>query len=115
MNLDNHWRKCFDYRFLSGEDIKYDLGGEVVVTIREIKEEELQDSNAKGTDKTVTKTVLYFEKAKKGLVLNKVNAQMIASLHGPILKDWIGKRIKLVSTQVKAWGKTLEAIRVKKA
>lgn len=59
------------------------------------------------------KPVVYFEHADKGLVLNKTNAMAIASLYGPETDAWVGKRITIYPTQVQAFGKMQDAIRVK--
>lgn len=61
------------------------------------------------------KPVLTFEGAKKGLVLNKTNAMTIASLYGPDTDNWIGQRITLYPTNVRAFGKMQPAIRVRDA
>ena len=59
------------------------------------------------------KPVLYFEKASKGLVLNRTNGMTIAGLYGPETSDWIGKRITIFATQIRAFGKLQDTIRVK--
>jgi hypothetical protein len=59
------------------------------------------------------KPVLYFQKATKGLVLNRTNAMIIAGLLGDESDNWIGKRIAIYPTRVKAFGTVQDAIRVK--
>lgn len=59
------------------------------------------------------KPVLYFEKATKGLVLNRTNAMIIASLYGNESDDWAGKRIVIYPTKVRAFGAYQDCIRVK--
>lgn len=56
--------------------------------------------------------VLYFERASKGMVLNRTNAMIIASLYGPETDGWKGKRIRLYATWVKAFNKNNHVIRV---
>lgn len=58
------------------------------------------------------KPVLYFEKAAKGLVMNKTIGMSIAHLHGDETDGWKGKRITLYPTQVSAFGKMNDVIRV---
>ena len=77
---------------------------EPTVVISDVKMETLGDDQ---------KMVIYFEKASKGMVLNKTNATMIASLYGPETEDWIGKAIKLVSAWVDFSGRQVEAVRVR--
>lgn len=59
------------------------------------------------------KPVLYFDKATKGMVVNRTNGMIIAHLYGPETDDWAGKRITLYAAKVKAFGSWHDAIRVK--
>ena len=57
--------------------------------------------------------VVYFAKQKKGLVLNKTNANTIAELTGSEDTDnWGGHRIKLITARVEYQGKRVPAIRI---
>ncbi len=59
------------------------------------------------------KLVLYFDNEDKGLVTNKTNANTIAKVLGSEETDeWIGKSIKLYSTEVQFGDEMVEAIRV---
>ena len=58
--------------------------------------------------------VLYFNEAKKGLILNKVNAFAIAEILGsPNTEGWVGSKIELYPTTVRVAGKTKAAIQVR--
>ena len=59
------------------------------------------------------KLVLFFHKAKKGLMLNKTNATNIATAYGNDTDDWSGKEIVLFEAMVDFQGKTVAAIRVR--
>jgi len=59
------------------------------------------------------KPVLYFKGKDKGLVLNKTNANNIATVYGDDTDDWEGKDIVLFTAMVDFQGKTVEAIRVR--
>ena len=86
-----------------------DLNGKpVTLTIKGLKVEEL----GHGAEKE-NKPVLYFEKATKGLVLNRTNAMIIGALYGDETDDWHGKRITIYATKVRAFGSTQDAIRVR--
>lgn len=62
------------------------------------------------------KPILYLVGKEKGIVLNKTNANNIASLAGTTETDeWPGVRIKLYATHVEFQGETVEAIRIKAA
>lgn len=60
-----------------------------------------------------SKIVLFFQGAKKGLVLNKTNASNIAEAYGDDTDDWAGKEIILFTTWVDYQGKSVEAVRVR--
>lgn len=97
--------KVFPSRFLKAEDLN---GKDFVLVVRTVVMEKL------GSPPNVDeKPVLYFEGAKKGLVLNKTNAMTIASIHGPETDNWKGKKITIYPTQVRAFGKMESAIRVR--
>ena len=59
------------------------------------------------------KPIVYFDKVKKGLVLNKTNATEIAAKHGDQMDGWIGKEIELFSMMVPFQGQNVPAIRVR--
>lgn len=64
---------------------------------------------------TEEKPVIWFDKATKGLILNKTNAMVIAGLYGPETDNWPGKKIQLYTAKVKAFGAVHDAIRVRSA
>ncbi len=78
----------------------------VKVTIDKVVFEEIGQNNDK-------KPVMYFEKVKKGLVLNKTNATAVASVHGGQMDGWSGKEIELFSMMVPFQGQNVAAIRVR--
>ena len=87
-----------------------DLGGkEVTVTIKAITVDEL--TMAGGIKKN--KAVIRFEKAKKKLVLNRTNADIIAKMYGKDTDKWIGKTITMYETTTTFGGKTVDCIRIK--
>ncbi len=65
-----------------------------------------------GNDKE-EKPVVYFEKAQKGLVLNKTNATHIAKSYGDDTGNWTGKNIQVFPTTTVFKGETVDAIRVR--
>ena len=78
------------------------------LTIRTCVLEELGQGNDKET-----KPVLYFEKAQKGLVVNKTNANVIADAYGDDTTEWEGKPVTVFPTQVEFKGKLVDGIRVR--
>ena len=59
------------------------------------------------------KPVMYFVDTKKGLVLNKTNAEQIGGVYGQHLEAWSGKEIELFSQMVPFQGQSVAAIRVR--
>ena len=73
---------------------------------------EIEDVDGKGSHKPV----LYFRKAKKGLVLNVTNSKKIAALVGSQETDeWAGKTITLYQSETEYAGDTVPCIRVRAA
>ena len=102
-----HWKKNFDYRFLSGDELK----GEVTVTIERVTTEEVFNPSTNSKEKALA---VYFIGAKKGIVLNKTNAKAIAKVVGsPYQEDWIGKKIIIFPKQGRFFGEEMKVVRVK--
>lgn len=59
------------------------------------------------------KPILYFQGKDKGLVLNKTNANAIASAYGDDTDDWPGRELVLFPIMTEFQGKTVPAIRVR--
>lgn len=73
---------------------------------------EVEDVDGKGAHKPV----VYFRKAKKGLVLNVTNAKKIAQLVGSQDTDeWSGKAITLYQSETEYAGDTVACVRVRAA
>ena len=60
-----------------------------------------------------TKPIVYFTKAKKGLVLNKTNSKSIAEAYGDEMDNWAGCELILFPILTDYQGKQVEAIRVR--
>ena len=111
-------RLLFPSLYLGAADLR---GEDRTLTIRRVVVEELRLKDG-GADK---KPVIYFEETKaaadkartpdkeKRLVLNKTNAMTIAGIYGYEVDGWQGKKVTLFSTNVTAFGKTTEAIRIR--
>lgn len=93
--------EVFPSKYLKAADLD---GRELTVRISHMKLEEV------GSDKRM---VCYFERAQKGLVLNKTNANMIALAYGQETEDWIGKEITLFEFMTDYKGTPTLSIRVK--
>lgn len=98
----------FPSKYLAASDLR---GREVAVTISRIAHDSMRDPKS---GREIRKPVLYFEKKKKGMVLNKTNAFAIAEiLTEEDTTQWIGREIVLVPTQTMVAGTQVDCIRVR--
>ena len=97
--------EAFPSQYLKCADLN---GTPHTVIIRTCALEELGQGNDKEK-----KPVLYFEKAQKGLVLNKTNANVIAAAYGDDTSNWAGEPIEVYPTLVDFKGKQVDGIRVR--
>lgn len=105
-----HWKKYFDYRFISAEELD---GKEVIMTIAGIDRDEVYSQSNRAKEKKAT---LSFKETDKKIVLNKTNAKKITEVLGtPHVEKWIGQKITLYPTSVQGFGSNVDAIRIKKA
>jgi len=99
--------EVFPSRFLKAEQLDHD----VTVTIKNVVMEDVYDAQAK---EEVRKPVCYFEKATKGVLLNKTNWAALVEAFGDESDNWPGKQCVLTTIEVHAFGDVVQAIRVKK-
>lgn len=93
--------KAFPSTYLKAADLD---GKTPTVVIKTVKMETV------GEDQ---KLVVYFEKAEKGLVLNKTNANTLADIIGSFnTDDWTGHRVRLITAKVEFQGRRVPAIRI---
>ncbi|HSB89533.1 MAG TPA: hypothetical protein VLD63_05850 [Anaerolineales bacterium] len=99
-------RDALPGRYLTGDD----LDGDVTVVIDRVVLEPFRDPR---TRLETRKPVMYFQRAKRGLIVNRTNWRAVADLYGDESDNWTGKRITLTSTMVDAYGKQTRAVRVR--
>lgn len=105
------WEKVIDPNFINAELIGTE-GAEKIVTIKDIDFAECYDEQSK---KKVQKQSVFFEECKP-LVLNKTNAKTLKKLFSPNSddpRDCIGHKVILSVEKIKAFGKSVDAIRIK--
>jgi hypothetical protein len=62
------------------------------------------------------KPVVYFVNKQKGLLLNKTNAQALAAIAGtPHTEQWIGVKVRLVTTTATFGGQSYPVVRLEAA
>lgn len=100
----------FDSAYIGAWDLQ---GKDVTVTIARVVAGELAKA---GTSKKDKAPIIYFENREKGMVLNKTNMRIIASIYGGFkVKTWIGKQIVLFATTCQFGPNTVDCIRVRPA
>src|SRR4030067_3024802 len=87
-NPARRMRDALPGRYLSGDD----LDDEVIVTIDRVVMESFRDPR---TRVETRKPVMYFQRAKRGLIVNRTNWRTVADLYGDGSDNWTGKRIGL--------------------
>ena len=98
MNIND----AFPTKFIKASDLQ---GRAVTVKIATVKMDEVE--------KGKMKPILYFFGKERGLALNKINSNTIASLYGPETDNWIGQPIELFEAMVDYQGKTVSAVRIR--
>jgi len=98
--------EVFPSRFLKAEQLDHD----VTVTIKNVVMEDVYDAQAK---EEVRKPVCYFDKATKGVLLNKTNWATLVEAFGDESDLWPGKTIVLTVVEARAFGDVVKAIRLK--
>ena len=114
------WQSTRDTNFVGSFDLivgvdekEQPIYKDRIVTIDYVNaEEEVMDAQ---TSKKVKKTVAHFKESDvKPMILNTTNKQGIEQATGTMfLEKWSGKKILLTVAQIKAFGKTQPALRIK--
>lgn len=98
--------EVYPTKYVTAADLQ---GRTIMLTIKAVTLDEMMTHD----NKKVLKPVAWFERTAKGLVMNATNARVIANLYGDDTDGWSGKRISIYPTQVKAFGKMQDCIRVR--
>ena len=102
-----HYQEYFK-SFLGGWSFE---NGDETLTIKEVKEEEMYDAQTQGK---MTKLCVWFAEKDLPMVLNVTNADTIAGVVGSDrLEDWVGKKVIVGQSKIKAFGNTKIVIRVR--
>ena len=84
--------------------------GDQILTIKDVLEQEVRSKDS-GTEMKLT---VKLEETDLPMIINRTNADMIAKVTGSnYTGDWIGKKIKVGSSRIRAFGDVFDAIRVR--
>lgn len=102
------YRSLYDKDFIGSWDMK---DKDVTVTIVRVKGGELTRPGGK----KARKPVIYMNGTEKGFAVNATNGKTIASMYGPHIEGWVGKRISLYKAMTRnpEGGEDVECIRVR--
>lgn len=109
-NIDKktHWKKLTNPNYLGAYSLE--PGKDMILTIEKVVREQVEGEGGKKEECTVA----YFKEPQKPMILNKTNCKTITKVHGtPYIEDWSGKQIQLYAANVKAFGETVEALRIR--
>lgn len=95
------FNEFFDSEYLKASDLQ---GREVAVRISHVDGIDLGGKR---------KAILYFEGKKKGLILNKTNANKIANVYGQNFEGWAGKDIFIYPDETTFQGQMVPCLRVR--
>lgn len=108
MESRTHWKKLNNPNYLGTYAL--DPGRDMILTIRSVNEETVIGSDGKKEQCMVMR----FMEPVKPMILNTTNAKTIEKLTGtPYVEEWAGQKIQLYSASVKAFGETVDALRIR--
>ena len=104
-----HWKKLTNPDYLGAYALEPDQ--DLVVTIKSVSNELVASADGKKE----TCMVMRFVENVKPMVLNATNSKTITKLFKtPYIEQWAGRKIQLfIQTGVKAFGDTVDALRVR--
>lgn len=105
-----HWMSMMEKSYIGAWSLD---GQEVVATIVKVRAGTAPPNPDRPSEKPQRKAIVKLKEFDEELLLNVTNGTTIAKMHGPHVEGWVGKKITLYPTTTKAFGKTVECVRVK--
>lgn len=94
-------------RWITAADLPQ--GKTLRLTMRRVTVEEVYSQKAKGL---VKKPVLWFLEARKGLIINRTNADAISAMYGPEVDNWPGQPVGVQQDTTRVGNKTVPCVRI---
>lgn len=102
-----HWRKLKDTNYLGSWDV---VDSQLILTIKELKTERVLSPDGKSEELPV----MYWIEQYKPMIMNVTNLKAVEKATGSkFIEDWQGKKLAIYTTPVKAFGQTVDALRIK--
>jgi hypothetical protein len=103
-----HWKKLQNPDYLGAYSLE--PGKDLILTIKVVKVESVTGPDNRKEDCTVA----HFVEDSKPMILNATNSKTIQKIYKtPYIEEWAGKKIQIYSTEVKAFGDVVEALRIR--
>ena len=104
-----HWKKLYNPDYLGAYSLE--PGQDLVVTIASVRDESVMGTDGKKEECMVMR---FSERNTKPMILNATNAKQITKLlNTPYIEKWAVRQIQLYATPVKAFGETVDALRIR--
>jgi len=107
-----HWKKLYNPDYLGAYSLYTDDGRKIepIYTIKSVAKETVPNPEGKKGECII----MHFIEEPKPMVVNATNAKIITKLYKtPYIEEWIGCKIQLYATEVKAFGDVVDALRIK--
>ena len=102
-----HWKRLTNPNYIGAYSLN--PGEDLVIKIKSVSKEMVMDSSGKQEECVVAQIV-----DNKPFILNKTNMKMISKVLGsPFIENWAGKTLTIYAAKVKAFGDTVEALRIR--
>jgi hypothetical protein len=104
-----HWKLLQNSDYIGAYTLQDGKDNELTVTIQKVSREKVTGADGKEEQCTVCHLV-----GQKPMILNATNQKTMAKLFAsPYIEDWAGKKMTLYVAKVKAFGDTVDALRVR--
>lgn len=105
---ETHWKKLINPDYLGAYSLE--PGQDIVLTIKEVRKEIITGAEGKKEECIVC----HWQEKEKPMILNVTNCKTISKLlKTNYIERWAGHRIQIGAEMVRAFGDTVEALRVR--
>lgn len=103
-----HWRKLDNPDYLGAYSLMDGEKRELVATIEKVVIEEVK------TDRGSDPCKVAYIKGHKPMILNTTNSKIIANMYqSPYIEDWEDKKVTIYIATIKAFGESVECLRIR--
>lgn len=106
--MKTHWKKLDNPNYLGAYSLMDGETTELTTTIEKVVIEDVKSERGSEQCKVA------YLKGQKPMILNATNCKVIQKIYDtPYIEEWSGKQITLFVAKIKAFGDTVEALRVR--